>query len=192
MPSASFPAGVARPACGRLKIQERSRPDGRPREAQGGAASPRATASGPAVATRVSSPTDPRVRRKPDLIGCSIPMPTDKDLFQEEQQMVTMSFGDHIEELRVRLILGLLGLMVGVVVTFIPPLNLGKQIMTKMEEPARGALRKFYGGRPHPRAREAEKTKATPPPTQAITPAETFFAELGRLAPQLDLPRPDQ
>ncbi|MBV8077124.1 MAG: hypothetical protein JO284_12030, partial [Planctomycetaceae bacterium] len=49
-------------------------------------------------------------------------MPSERDLFQEEQQMVTMSFGDHIEELRARLIMALLGLMVGVVVTFIPPL----------------------------------------------------------------------
>ncbi len=63
-------------------------------------------------------------------------MPTDKDLFDEEQQMVTMSFGDHIEELRARLILALMGLAVGVVVTFIPGLNLGKRIMSKMEEPA--------------------------------------------------------
>ena len=52
-------------------------------------------------------------------------MPTDRDLFAEEQSMVTMSFGEHIEELRVRLILGLLGLMVGVIVAFIPPLDLG-------------------------------------------------------------------
>ena len=36
-----------------------------------------------------------------------------------------MSFGEHIEELRVRLILGLLGLVVGVVVVFIPPLDIG-------------------------------------------------------------------
>ena len=34
-------------------------------------------------------------------------MPTDKDLFAEEQTMVAMSFGDHIEELRARLILAL-------------------------------------------------------------------------------------
>ena len=51
-------------------------------------------------------------------------MPTDQDLFAEEQSMVTMSFGDHIEELRVRLILALLGLFVGVIVVFLPPLDI--------------------------------------------------------------------
>ena len=52
-------------------------------------------------------------------------MPAEHDLFAEEQSMVSMSFGDHIEELRTRLILALLGLAVGVVLTFVPPLNLG-------------------------------------------------------------------
>ena len=35
-------------------------------------------------------------------------MPSERDLFAEEQTMATMSFGEHIEELRVRLILALL------------------------------------------------------------------------------------
>ena len=52
-------------------------------------------------------------------------MPNDQDLFSEEQSMVTMSFGEHIEELRVRLILALIGLFVGVLVVFIPPLDIG-------------------------------------------------------------------
>ena len=60
-------------------------------------------------------------------------MPTDRDLFDEEQTMVAMSFGDHIEELRARLILGLAGLMVGVLITFVPPLNLGKRVMVKIK-----------------------------------------------------------
>ena len=71
-------------------------------------------------------------------------MPTDRDLFAEEQQMVTMSFGEHIEELRVRLILALIGLFVGVIVTFIPPLDLGWRVMKSMEEPAKTALERFY------------------------------------------------
>ena len=36
-------------------------------------------------------------------------MSNDQDLFAEEQSMATMSFGEHIEELRVRLILALIG-----------------------------------------------------------------------------------
>ena len=110
-------------------------------------------------------------------------MPSDKDLFNEEQQMVTMSFGDHIEELRARLILALLGLMVGVVLTFIPPLNLGKRIMTKMEEPAQGALKTFYAERARVRAEEAEKSAATTPIIQAIIPAESFFADAQQARP---------
>ena len=60
-------------------------------------------------------------------------MPTERDLFAEEQTMATMSFGEHIEELRVRLILALSGLFVGVVIAFIPYLDLGKRVMKSME-----------------------------------------------------------
>ena len=83
-------------------------------------------------------------------------MPTDKDLFEEEQQMVAMSFGDHIEELRIRLILALLGLAVGVVLTFIPPLNLGMRVMRQMQDPAQEALDVFYKERAAVRAAAAE------------------------------------
>ena len=47
-------------------------------------------------------------------------MPSDRDLFAEEQHMATMSFGEHIEELRVRLILALIGLFVGVILRSSP------------------------------------------------------------------------
>lgn len=70
-------------------------------------------------------------------------MPTDQDLFVEERSMVTMSLGDHIEELRRHLILALLGLIVGVVVTLIPPLNLGRQIVRQLQEPAQRTLGAF-------------------------------------------------
>ena len=74
-------------------------------------------------------------------------MPNDQDLFAEEQSMVTMSFGDHIEELRVRLILALIGLFVGVLIVFVPPLDIGWRVMKKMEEPAKVALDEFYQAR---------------------------------------------
>lgn len=119
-------------------------------------------------------------------------MPTDKDLFDEEQQMVAMSFGEHIEELRARLILGLLGLMVGVIVVFIPPLNFGKRIMTKMEEPARGALTKFYREQAIARAKDAEEVKAAAPPVHAKIPADVFIAQLRAIAPELNLPPADR
>ena len=74
-------------------------------------------------------------------------MPKDQDLFAEEQSMVTMSFGEHIEELRVRLILALIGLFVGVLIVFVPPLDIGWRVMKKMEEPAKVALDEFYKAR---------------------------------------------
>ncbi len=117
-------------------------------------------------------------------------MATEKDLFVEEQSMVAMSFGDHIEELRVRLILGLLGLMVGVLITFIPPIELGKRVMTKMEEPAKGALTKFYGERAKVRAAEATKAESLTPVVEAVIPAGALVAELLRFSPDLKVPFP--
>ena len=115
-------------------------------------------------------------------------MPTDKDLFTEEKDMASMSFGEHIEELRTRLILALLGLMVGVVVTFIPPLNLGKRVITKMQEPANAALDSFYKERARVRSEEALKAAAVVPPVEANIPVESLFAEMRKYAPKLDLP----
>ncbi len=119
-------------------------------------------------------------------------MPTDRDLFDEEKTMVAMSFGDHIEELRTRLILGLAGLMVGVLITFVPPLNLGKRVMVKMEEPAKGALKVFYADRAEVRSREAQKTGALSPTVSALIPADTFLAQLRLVAPKLELPTPEE
>lgn len=118
-------------------------------------------------------------------------MPADKDLFAEEQEMVAMSFGEHIEELRTRLILALLGLMVGIVLTFVPPLNLGQRVIKQMQDPAKEALKRFYDERAHLRAAVARKAAALTPTIEAIIPAESLIAELKRLAPRLDLPRPE-
>lgn len=115
-------------------------------------------------------------------------MPADKDLFSEEQQMSAMSFGEHIEELRARLILALLGLMVGVVVTFVPPLNLGKAVIKKMEEPATRSLKAFYAEQATLRAAEAKKTSAVTPSVMAVIPAESFVEEMAKLFPKLERP----
>jgi sec-independent protein translocase protein TatC len=104
--------------------------------------------------------------------------------------MVAMSFGDHIEELRSRLILALFGLMIGVILTFIPPLNLGKRVITKMEDPARDALKSFYDERARIRAETAKKQEALTQTVEAVIPADKFFAELKKYAPKLDLPDP--
>ena len=118
-------------------------------------------------------------------------MPKDQDLFSEEQTMVTMSFGEHIEELRVRLILALIGLFVGVVIVFVPPLDLGWRVMKKMEEPAKVALAEFYRDEYDRKAKKAEEDKEVSKPLQAVVEAGEFFSELKKLAPKLDLPEPD-
>jgi sec-independent protein translocase protein TatC len=117
-------------------------------------------------------------------------MPNEQDLFEEEQNMVAMSFGDHIEELRTRLILALMGLAVGVIITFIPPLNLGARVVQMMQEPAEEALEHFKTKRAEEEARVAEAAKATTPLKAAI-PAADFIRQIQALAPDLKLPTPE-
>jgi len=102
--------------------------------------------------------------------------------------MATMSFGEHIEELRVRLILALLGLFVGVIVVFIPPLDIGSRVMRKMQEPAKVALEDFYREEYKKKTEQAEQEKAKSPKLQAVIAADAFVAELKKIAPTLELP----
>jgi sec-independent protein translocase protein TatC len=117
-------------------------------------------------------------------------MPNEQDLFEEEQNMVAMSFGDHIEELRTRLVLALMGLAVGVIITFIPPLNLGAKIVKMMQEPAEAALGRFREGRAEEDARIAEAQKLFTPMNVSI-PAADFITQIKALAPDLKLPTPE-
>ena len=117
-------------------------------------------------------------------------MPTDHDLFAEEQSMATMSFGDHIEELRVRLILALLGLFVGVVVVFLPPLDIATRVMREHGGSGQGCPRLVLqpGIREEVQVAEAEGTKT--PTLQARIPADLFVDQLRKLTPELKLPEP--
>src|SRR5271157_4796792 len=99
----------------------------------------------------------------PAQLGWFTSMPSERDLFAEEQTMATMSFGEHIEELRVRLILALAGLFVGVIIAFIPYLDLGKRVMESMEAPAANALERFYRNEYDKKAKLAEDAKAISP-----------------------------
>jgi sec-independent protein translocase protein TatC len=118
-------------------------------------------------------------------------MPPEKDLFAEEQTMVAMSFGDHLEELRLRLILALLGLAVGVILTFVPPLNLGARVMTMMQEPAKIALKKFYAEQYRKKAEAADKAANTTPAVRYSVAADDFIRQLQELVPKLELPPPE-
>src|SRR5262245_61981777 len=64
----------------------------------------------------------------------------DPDLFGEEDGMVRMTFGEHLEDLRRRIILALIGFVPGVVIG----LSVGSHIVKAMKEPAEAALVKFY------------------------------------------------
>lgn len=125
--------------------------------------------------------------------------PTENDLFAEEQSMPSMSFGDHIEELRVRIILALMGLFVGVAITFIPfPIPghgwfyLGQWVMKQMQDPAQVALDKFYTEQAARRAKEADAEHAQTQPFEAQYDAEQFVAEIHKFFPQLKAPPAEQ
>ena len=119
-------------------------------------------------------------------------MPTDRDLFDEEKQMPAMSFGEHLEELRARLILALMGLAVGIVVTFVPYLNLGWRIMDTMQQPAKIALKKYYDKIYSEKEEKAAAARVQAPTIVQTIPAEKFVEQLHKLAPDLRLPSPDQ
>ncbi len=124
-------------------------------------------------------------------------MPTDKDLFAEEQQMVSMSFGDHIEDLRYRLVLALIGLFLGMIVTFVPiPVlgeSIGAYVFDTMERPARNTLKEFYKVQSERESKKAKEKGQRSPTVLTYVPAKEFLEQLSQvapdLAPMLPLPR---
>jgi sec-independent protein translocase protein TatC len=103
-----------------------------------------------------------------------------------------MSFGEHIEELRVRLVLALIGLFAGVIVAFIPPLDLGWRVMQNMQGPAKAALERFYRNEYAKKAQAAEEAKAVSPTLKALIPAEDFATALKQVLPKVELLPADQ
>ncbi len=122
-------------------------------------------------------------------------MRSDKDLFAEESQMVSMSFGDHIEDLRYRLILGIIGLFVGMIVTFIPlPImgqSIGMYVFHTMEAPAQATLNKFYKDQAGRMSTEARKDKKLSPTVVNHVPVKDFVEQLVKVAPKLAAMLPD-
>ena len=122
-------------------------------------------------------------------------MPNDKDLFAEEQSMVSMSFGDHIEDLRYRLILALVGLFVGLIATFVPlPVlgeSIGMYVFSTMERPAKITLDQFYKDQADRDSKKAALDKKISPPVINYISAKEFVEQVARLAPKLAPMLPD-
>src|SRR5262245_51719844 len=79
----------------------------------------------------------------------------DPDLFDEEDGMVRMTFGEHLEDLRRRLLLALIGFVPGIVIG----LFLGGSILKIMKDPAVQALRDFYAEQDKRKADELAKIR---------------------------------
>lgn len=118
--------------------------------------------------------------------------PTDDDLFAEERSMPTMSFGDHIEDLRKHLILAVLGLVVGVTLSFIPicpPWNLscclGGLVLREMQDPAQRVLDRFKKESAEKRAAAAQARQEFTPPSEFKVEATQIASLLREVAPEL-------
>jgi sec-independent protein translocase protein TatC len=122
-------------------------------------------------------------------------MPTEKDLFAEEESMVSMSFGDHIEDLRYRLILAIIGLVAGMIITFIPiPVlgeSIGMYVFDTMERPARITLNDFYKKQAVREAEIADQEKRLSPPVKNYVSAAEFVEQVIAIAPKLAEVLPD-
>ena len=124
--------------------------------------------------------------------------PNEQDLFAEEQTMPSMSFGEHIEDLRVRLILALIGLFVGLLITFIPfptpagTFYIGQWVMEQMQAPAQRALTRFYDEQAARKATEAKVLKSKTKPFVVEVPARSFAEALRTVFPDLKPPSDEQ
>ena len=124
-------------------------------------------------------------------------MRTDKDLFAEESEMVSMSFGDHIEDLRYRLILGLHRPVRGDgdhASSRCPSWGRasGCTSSTPWKGPAQKTLEQFYvdqAARTVGRG-QAEGRKLSPTVVNHI-PVKDFVEQVGKIAPKLAPMLPD-
>jgi sec-independent protein translocase protein TatC len=123
-----------------------------------------------------------------------MPRPSDVDLFAEEQAMPAMSFGDHIEELRVRLILALFGLGAGVLIAVIPvptpwgTYTVGQWVFDRMQKPAQDALDAFYGEEMKRREAAAEAQHSMTKPFEVQVDLAAFAEPLREWFPEAKIP----
>lgn len=80
-------------------------------------------------------------------------VPHEVDLFKEEEQMVRMTFAEHLEDLRRHLIRALVGFVPAMIIG----LFLGAPIVRYMREPARDALLEYYREELQARERQVQR-----------------------------------
>jgi sec-independent protein translocase protein TatC len=114
-------------------------------------------------------------------------MPIEQSLAAQERSMVTMSFGEHIDELRRHLLLALAGLFFGIVLTLIPPLNLGQRVIRQMQEPAQRMLSRFHAGKAAEKAAAARIAGGYTPIRVRMT-AEALARAMLQIFPDLRAP----
>lgn len=127
-----------------------------------------------------------------------MPRPTDVDLFAEEQAMPAMSFGDHIEELRIRLVLALLGLGAGILVTVIPiptpwgTYTIGQWVFDRMQKPAQDALDEFYNNEKDRREAVAIQQHSVTKPFEVEVSLAPLAEKLREWMPSASIPSAEE
>lgn len=121
-------------------------------------------------------------------------LPNERDLFAEEQAMPSMSFGDHIEELRARLILAIFGLAIGTFIAFIPfptpwgAFTPGQWVFDRLLLPAQEALREYDAKQVKERSERAVKDKMLTRPFEVRVAKRDLAKAMSELYPELKPP----
>jgi len=91
-------------------------------------------------------------------------VPHDIDLFKEEEQMVRMTFAEHLEDLRRHLFRALVGFVPALIIG----LFFGAPIVRYMREPARDALLAYYREELQAREERARESMASGEPVEVV------------------------
>jgi sec-independent protein translocase protein TatC len=114
------------------------------------------------------------------------------DLFDEESGMARMTFGEHLEDLRRRLILAILGFIPGLAIG----LYIGKDLVTIMSAPVKSALLDFYRERRDERRAALEKkitegAELTSETLRIMVDRESFRQAVQKAFPEIKPAAPD-
>ncbi len=114
-----------------------------------------------------------------------------ENLFNEEEGMTRMTFGEHLEDLRRRLIFALIGFVPGVVFG----LFVGWYVLAAIKDPAEQALINFYKERDHKKLEQLamHRKMGLPVETKPIVieiEEEDFRNAVRQIAPDAEIPEP--